>query len=353
MKAAVWHARRDIRIEDVQEPPDPAKGQVKVRVAWCGICGSDLHEYVAGPVKIPVGTPHPMTGVKAPVIMGHELSGRIVDVGPGVSRWKVDDRVALQTLIGCQKCKWCTSGLMGLCPHLAFLGKSWHGGGFSAYVNVYDYMCYRLPEQVSDEVGALVEPFAAAVRAVRQGRVQPKERVALIGAGPIGLMTLQAVRITGAESVTIFEPADIRREFAWICGASQVFDPVTQDPLQAALEMTDGEGFDVVFECVGSAETGMLAGRMARRRGRVIIVGVFEAPAPLDYTDLVFGEKTLIGTMGGYGVFDDAIEMMASGQFLGKPLVTGKIPIEQIVPRGFEALLHQKEEHINILVQPE
>ena len=128
--------------------------------------------------------------------------------------------------------------------------------------------------------------------------------------------------------------------------------PGTQDPLQAAMQLTDGEGFDAVFECVGSSKTGILAGRMARRKGRVIIVGVFEEPAPLDYTDLVFGEKSLMGTMGGYGVFEDAIEMMSSGLFLGELLITGKIPLSKIVDDGFEKLIHAKEQHIKILVEP-
>jgi len=334
-------------------PPSPPDGQVMVRVAYCGICGSDLHEYMAGPVKIPVEVPHPTTGVQAPVILGHELAGEVVEVGPGVTGVTVGDRVALQSLIGCLECRWCKSGLMGLCPKLAFLGKSWHSGGFSAYVNVHDYMCYRLPEQVSDEIGALVEPFAAAVRSVREGQIKATDRVAILGAGPIGLMALQAARIAGAESVTVFEIASIRQELAWQCGASDVVDPSKRDPLEAALAATDGEGFDSVLECVGSSETGILAGRMARRKGRVVIVGVFEKPAPLDYTDLVFGEKTIIGTMGGFGVFEEAIGMMASGRFHGEPLITGKIPLGAIVASGFEALVHEKERHIKILVRPE
>ena len=353
MKAAVWHARRDVRVEDVSEPPSPSPGQVKVEVAWCGICGTDLHEYMSGPIKIPADAPHPMTGVQAPVILGHELAGKVVEVGPGVERVQVGDRVTTATLIGCLECHWCKSGLMGLCPNLAFLGKSWHGGGFSKFVNVYDYMCYKLPPEVPDEIGAMVEPFAAAVRAVRRANIRPGETVAIVGAGPIGLMALQAARTAGAGQVVAVEPVAIRRELARQCGAAAVVDPTAQDPVEAIGELTAGAGVDVVVECAGVEATGIVAGRIARRQGRVVILGVFAHPAPLDYTDLVFGEKTVMGSMGGYGVFDEAIQMMAEGGFDGAPLITGRISLDDIVADGFEPLIQHKEENIKILVSPD
>ena len=352
MKAAIWYGRQDIRVENIPEPPSPPPGQVKIEVRWCGICGTDLHEYLGGPLKIPANAPHPMTGVQSPVILGHELAGKIIEIGPDVDHLKVGDRVATQTLIGCLECQWCKSGLMGLCPNLAFLGKSWHSGGFSRFVNVYDYMCYKLPQEVPDDIGAMVEPFAAAVRAVQRAKIKPDESVAIIGAGPIGLMALQAARITGAGQVVAIEPAANRRELALQCGATAVFDPASQDPLEAVAEFTAGAGVDVVIECAGEEVTGIMAGRMARRQGRVIILGVFEHPAPLDYTNLVFEEKVVMGSMGGYGVFDEAIKMMAEGKFMGDPLITGRIDLDDIVSEGFDVLIKDKEKHIKILVSP-
>ncbi len=352
MQAAVWHGQRDVRVETVPDPPSPLPGQVKVEVAWCGICGTDLHEYLGGPVYIPVSSPHPLTGVKAPIILGHETMGRVVEVGANVSRVKVGDRVALCPIIGCLQCNWCKSGLMGLCPRSAYLGSSWHGGAFSQYVNVYDYMCYVLPPEVPGELGALVEPFAATVRAVSQANLKPDETVAIVGAGPIGLMALQAARIAGAAQVVVFEPSTGRRELAHQCGATATVDPLTQDPVLAICDLTNGAGADVVIECAGSASTGILAGLLARRRGRVVVMGVYERPALLNYTDLVFGEKTVMGSMGGYGVFDQTIRMMAEGKFNGKPLITGRISLADIVPGGFEMLTKNKDEHAKILVSP-
>lgn len=352
MKAAFWYGRQDIRIENVPEPPPPPPGQVTIEVSCCGICGTDLHEYLGGPLKIPADAPHPMTGVQAPVILGHELAGKIVEVGSGVRHLKVGDRVVPQTLIGCLECEWCNSGLMGLCPNLAFLGKSWHGGGFSRFVNVYEYMCYKLPPEIPDEIGALVEPFAAAARAAQQARIKPGESIAIIGAGPIGLLAIQAAGIMGAGQIVAIEPAATRRELALQCGAAAVVDPLAEDPLEAVAELTDGVGVDVVIECAGVQATGILAGRMARRQGRVIILGVFEQPAPLDYSDLVFGEKLVQGSMGGYGMFNEAIKMMAAGKFKGELLITGRIGLDNLVSEGFEALVKDKEKHIKILVSP-
>jgi len=351
MKAAVWHAQRDVRVEDVTEPPSPPAGQVKIRTAWCGLCGTDLHEYLGGPLYIPSQAPHPLTGAKAPVILGHEMSGEVVEVGAGVTRVKVGDRVALCPIIGCLECEWCKSGLMGLCTNIAFLGISWHSGGFSPYVNVYDYMCYKLPAEVSYEVGSLVEPFAATYRAVKQAALNPGETVAIVGTGPIGLMALQSARIQGAEQVIAFEPAAKRQELARQCGATAVIDPVKQDPVDAIHALTDGAGADVVIECSGVEATGILAGRVARRKGRVVVMGVFEHPATLDYTDLVYGEKTVMGSMGGYGVFDEAIQVMAEGKFDGEPLITGKIGLDDILG-GFEDLIKHKEDNVKILVSP-
>ena len=132
MKAAVWHGRRDVRVENVSEPPPPPPGQVQVRVAWCGICGTDLHEYEGGPLYIPLERPHVLTGVQAPVIIGHEMSGEVTEVGEGVEDFVPGDRVAACPIIGCGQCRWCRSGSMAQCDRVAFLGTSWTGGALAS-----------------------------------------------------------------------------------------------------------------------------------------------------------------------------------------------------------------------------
>jgi len=186
MRAAVWHNRRDVRIQDVQTPPMPSKGQVQVKVSWCGICGTDLHEYLGGPIYIPVGRPHPLTGVQAPVIIGHEMSGEIVAVGDDVEGFAAGDRVAACPIIGCGTCRWCRSGSMAQCDRVAFLGTSWSGGALAERVNLNAYQCYRLPRSVADDTGALVEPFSAVVRAIHRSAPKTEERVAVVAPGRWG-----------------------------------------------------------------------------------------------------------------------------------------------------------------------
>ena len=197
MKAAVWHAREDVRVEEVHDPPLPEIGQVQVEVAWCGICGTDLHEYAGGPLYIPANKAHPVTGVQAPVIIGHEMSGRVVALGEGVEGFKIGDRIAACPIIGCGECRWCRTGSMAQCDKVAFLGTSWWGGGFSDRLNLYAYQCYHLPDSMPDEIGALVEPFASTARAVVRAGVNSEHNVAILGAGPIGLMSLLAAVIRG------------------------------------------------------------------------------------------------------------------------------------------------------------
>src|ERR1035441_6291346 len=316
MKAAVWHGRRDVRIEGVDDPPAPPQGQVQVEVAWCGICGTDLHEYTSGPVYIPVdkphpltgvqapviighemsgrvtqvgggvsGTdlhestsgpvyipvdkPHPLTGVQAPVIIGHEMSGRVTQVGDGVSDFGVGDRVAVCPIIGCGKCRWCLSGSMAQCDKVAFLGTSWTGGALAAKVNLNAYQCYHIPESMSYETGALVEPFSSVMRAVRQHAPGRDDKVAVVGAGPIGLMAIMTARILGVKDITAVETQGRRIEAARVAGAVEIINPAMENAEERARELTDGQGFDLVMECVGQPATVFLASRISRTRGHL------------------------------------------------------------------------------------
>jgi len=233
------------------------------------------------------------------------------------------------------------------------LGTSWWGGALSERLNLYAYQCYHLPDAISDEVGALVEPFSATVRAVTSGQIGPDDNVAIVGAGPIGLMALMAAKLRGAKRVVAVEVAQRRKETAKRLGATDdVIDPAKEDPEKHTLEITDGEGFDVVVECAGQPLTAQLAGKLTRTRGRLIVMGVFEKPAALDLTDLVFREKTVSGSMSGYGLYDETIRMMTDPRFKGEELITGRIPLEELVEKGYRGLLYEKESNVKTLVSP-
>lgn len=352
MRAAVWHNRRDVRIEEVDDPPLPPRGQVQVKVSWCGICGTDLHEYLGGPIYIPVMRPHPLTGVQAPVIIGHEMSGDVVAVGDEVEDFAVGDRVAACPIIGCGTCRWCRSGAMSQCDRVAFLGTSWSGGALAERVNLNSYQCYHLPETIADETGALVEPFSAVVRAVHRSAPSADDQVAVVGAGPMGLMTIMAARIFGCKRVVAFEIAARRREAARECGAEEVVNPAREDAEKRGLDLTGGQGFDLVVECAGLPATALLAAKLARTRGRVTLMGVFDKPAALDLTDIVFREKTITGSMSGYGLYEETIGMMANPLFRADLLITERIDLDRLVDTGYRCLVEEKDNHIKTLVRP-
>ena len=353
MRAAVWHGRKDVRIQNVQDPPPPPPGQIQVKVAWCGICGTDLHEYLGGPLYIPCDKPHPVTGVRAPIVIGHEMSGYVTELGQGVEGFAVGDRVTACPVIGCMTCRWCRSGSMGQCDKVAFLGTSWTGGGLAERLNLNAYQCYHLSDALSDETSALVEPFSATVRAVQQGQPGPEDNVAIIGAGPIGLMALMAARIQGVKQVVAIEVAERRIEAARNAGADHVIDPSREDVLKRALDLTDGQGFDVVIECAGQPATVLMAGKLTRTRGRLVIMGVFEKPSALDLNDIVFREKIVSGSMSGYPVFDETIKIMTDPRFRGDLLITDHIGLEDLVGVGYHGLLNETDKHVKILVRPE
>ena len=353
MRAAVWHGRQDVRIERLPEPPFPPAGQVQVKVSWCGICGTDLHEYIGGPLYIPLDRPHSLTGVQAPVVIGHEMSGKIMAVGDGVKDFAVGDRIAACPIIGCGKCRWCRTNSMAQCDQVAFLGTSWTGGALAHSVNLNAYQCYHLSDAITDEFGALVEPFSSTVRAVAQGHPGPEDCVAIVGAGPIGLMALMAVRLRGVKQVVAIETAEGRIEAAKQCGANDVINPTREEPERRARELTVGEGFRLVIECAGQPGSVLMAARLTRTRGHLVIMGVFEKPALVDLSDLVFREKTISGSMSGYGLYDETIRIMTDPRFRGDLLITDHIGLDDLIGKGYHGLLHEKEKHIKMLVQPE
>ncbi len=348
MKAAVWYGRRDVRIRDMPESP-PGEGFVKAKVSWCGICGTDLHEYEAGPIMISMD-PHPITGMKPPIILGHEFSGTVVECGPGVTDPKPGDRIVTNTLYTCGSCYWCRKGLYSTCRYVGGIGIVSHGA-FAEYVNVKASQCYVIPSDVTDEAAALVEPMAAAVHAVRKGRILVGDTVAVIGAGPIGLMAVQAARASGAAKVLAVELSPVRRQKAESYGA------VSLDPSEASFEtrvndLTGGIGPDVVIECVGAAETAPLAVKLVRRGGRAVIMGVFSQPSTLHFNDIVFTEKEVIGSLCYYDEFATVLQLLSDGRLTDRGLITGKITLDELIEQGFHELIRNKEKHVKILVRP-
>jgi (R,R)-butanediol dehydrogenase/meso-butanediol dehydrogenase/diacetyl reductase len=351
MRAAVWHGRNDIRVEDVPRPILPPAGWVQIRVQWCGICGSDLHEYVAGPVFIPVDVPHPMTGIKGQCILGHEFCGEIVELGAGVQGFSLGESVAADACQHCGTCYYCTHGLYNICENLAFTGLM-NNGAFAELVNVPANLLYKLPPNFPAEAGALIEPLAVGMHAVKKAGSLLGQNVVVVGAGTIGLCTIMCAKAAGAAQVIALEMSGARKAKALEVGATHVLDPNECDALAGVKRLTGGLGADVSFECIGNKHTAKLAIDLIRKAGKCVLVGIFEEPSEFNFFELVATEKQVIGSLAYNGEFADVIAFIADGRLDIKPLVTGRIQLEQIVGQGFEELVNNKEHNVKIIVSP-
>jgi (R,R)-butanediol dehydrogenase / meso-butanediol dehydrogenase / diacetyl reductase len=353
MKAAVWHQRRDIRVEEFPDPESPTSDQVRLRVKWCGICGTDLEEYLQGPLFIPVGKPNPLTGRQAPMILGHEFVGEVIGLGSGISDLKLGDHVAVDTLIHCGHCYYCQHHMVSLCESLAIMGLS-TDGGLAEYINAPRYMLFKYPQSVPDDHAALSEPASVCVRAVRKSRLQEGESVVVVGGGTIGLLCMQIARAMGASKVFMVEVEETRRALAMELGATNALNPIDGDPIAAIQRWTGGRGADVVLECAGTIKAMALSPEFARKGGRIVFVGLHDEPVPIRLVSVVTGEKELIGSFSH--VYDEdfsaAVDLISNGKIIAEPMITARIPLEELVPRGLKELASTRARHLKILVAP-
>ncbi len=219
MKAVRYHAARDIRVEDVAEPNELGPNQLLIQPRFCGICGTDLHEYLAGPIVTPT-EPHPLTGAQNPQILGNEFSADVLEVGSDVSAARPGDRVAIMPLAFCGQCYFCLRGLNHLCVRMGCVGLSWAWGGLGERAVVMDYQVAVLPEALSYQQGAVIEPAAVAEYGVQRGGVRPGDSVLVTGGGPIGALAVLAASAAGAGAVYLSEPNPLRAKRAEVLGAT-------------------------------------------------------------------------------------------------------------------------------------
>jgi len=341
MKALRWHGRKDLRYEDVPEPSS-GPGQVKVKVNLAGICGTDLKEYTAGPCILDIN--------KAPLTMGHEFAGRVVELGEGVTRFKVGERVSGIGYRVCGECYYCKRHMYNVCSNLGFTGL--HADGCMAeYLVIPDYALYKLPDSVSDEAGALVEPLAVAIHAIRLGKVGLGDKVAIVGDGIIGLCVLVTARTAGVAEVHVVAKHKGRGERARDMGATTVSYLGEGDPIQQVKNLTGGLGVDVAFECVGHPETPQLTLDLVRNGGTAVIIGVFDQPGPVDFLGLMYNQKTMVGSPIYVDEAETAVALLADKSIDPGRLITSKVPLKDAVEMGFEQLLSNKEDNIKVLLQ--
>ncbi|GAA3400757.1 2,3-butanediol dehydrogenase [Paenibacillus hodogayensis] len=344
MQAAVLYSAKDLRVEQRQEPSAGAK-QVKVKVEWAGICGSDLHAYLHGLAL----EAHPLGGQQPPFALGHEFSGTIVEVGDGVTKYAAGDRVAIEPLLYCGDCYACSRGDYNQCMKVGFVGLH-RDGGFAEYVVVDEYMLHRLPDEVSFEEGALIEPAAVSFYAVRESKLKAGDSVAIFGAGPIGLLTLLAAKAAGAMKLIVVDLSDERLQKAKELGATAVINGNEENIAGKIIALSNG-GVNVAYECAGAQATMTNAVASLRQGGQVMTLAVFMKPVSIDMGQIMFKAADVTATLAYRHVFPEVIGMVAAGRLDVKSVITKKIGLNQIVEEGFEQLI-QDVKQAKILVRP-
>lgn len=354
MKAARWHNVNDIRVEDIDEPI-MKDNDVKIKVKWCGICGSDLHEYVAGPIFIPKDIPHPVTKEVAPITMGHEYSGEIIAIGKNVTSLKVGDRVVTEPLITCGKCNPCKNNDYNTCDNLGFQGLSGWGGGFSEFTTYNSSLVHKIPENISFEVGALVEPIAVAYHSLKKGNFKSGQIAVVSGAGTIGLSTVKCLLAMGASQVIMVQRKSIRQQYALEAGVSVVLDPNEVDVVEEIKKITNGHMADVAFETTGAESVFKLLLDCIHNQGTQVITSIWEGDVKYNLNSIVLTEKNIAGTICYKDEdFKEVISLISEGKINTDGLITKKIHLDDIVSEGFATLTGpEKKKQVKIIVSPE
>lgn len=353
MRAVRWHGRGDVRVDRVPLPPPPGPGQVRVAVAWTGVCGTDREEWRHGPLFIPADAPHPLTGMRAPVTLGHEIAGHVLDVGAGVTHVRAGDLVAIDPNLFCGTCWWCVRHMTHLCPSYASLGQS-RDGGLAEQVLAEAFGCIPVAAGTDPATAALAEPLSVAVRTMRRARLALGESVAILGGGMIGIASLVAARAAGAGAVIVLDPLAVRRDLARRLGADLVLDtadPAAGDALRAA---TDGRGADVVVEAAGVAGAVATALGLARRGGRCLLAGLSAHASEVDTFALAVRELELIGVMSH--IWDEdfaaAVRLLERGALRADDVVGVRVALEDAVEHGFAAIGRPDVPGVKVLVSP-
>lgn len=351
MKAAQFNGPKDIAITDIPIPTLRA-GSVMIDVAWCGICGTDLHEFLQGPIFIPAkGHPHPLSHEEEPVTMGHEFSGTVSQLGDGVTDLAIGDHVVVEPYFVCGECAPCESGRYNLCTKMGFIGLSGGGGGLSEKVVVDRRWVHPVGNMPLDQA-ALIEPLSVGHHAFMRSGAKAGDVAFVGGAGPIGLLLAAVLKAEGL-TVIMSEVSKARKEKALSTRvADHVLDPTKDDIKARVLELTDGVGADVCFECSSVNEVLDQLLVVVKPGGVVVNVSIWGARASIDMQALVLKEIDLRGTIAYVNDHPATIKLVQDGKVDLAPFITARIPLDRLIEDGFETLIHHNESAVKILVHP-
>ncbi len=343
MKAALLYKPFDLRVEQM-EIPKIGPNEVLVRIRAVGICGSDVHFYRTGRCGTFV--------VKEPLVLGHESAGEIVEVGENVTNVKRGDRVAIEPGFPCGRCYFCKIGKYNLCPNVKFYGAPPYHGAFREYAPADSAFVYKLPERLSYEEGALIEPLAVGMQGVQRCNLEDGSIIAVFGCGPVGLLTMQIAKASGAAIAIAIDILDYRLEVAEKLGADYVVNATKEDVMKKIMSLTDDRGVDVVFEVSGSPKAFENALRVVRSGGTIVQIGIFEEEEiPLKPALLIDKELDIKGVFRYANAYEPAIRLAASGKVKLKPLITHTFPLDRI-QEAFKVVMERIGNPIKVIVKP-
>lgn len=349
MRAAVFHGRGDIRIEEMPRP-QPGAAELLVRVTGVGICGTDAAEFAAGPHMFPIHRTDPVTGHGGPMVPGHEFAGVVAGVGRDVAGFAEGDSIACGAGVSCGTCGACAAGRTNLCARYWTVGLQ-RDGALAEFTAVPAAACVNLTRRaLAPDVAAMAQPMSIAVHATARGRLRGGEEAVVVGTGGIGAFVVYAAARCGAE-VTGVDLAPDRLAVAAALGAGAT---VTARPGAALAELLAGASPTVVFECTGVPAMLAEAVDLVRPGGRVVVVGLQEAPVAVDLRSLALREKELIGTLAhSFGAdFGEAIEMLESGGDVWRLLAPSVLPLEDLVTGGLKPMVAGDPTPIKTLFDP-
>lgn len=321
MKAARLYGPRDMRVDEVPVPK-PGPGQVLLQVLSVGVCGSGVHYYLDGGIGD--------DKVKEPFVIGHEFSARVAAHGPGVVAPPVGTRVAVEPAIACGKCELCEEGHPNLCENILFCSTPPTPGALQEYMVHPAELCFPLPDEVNNEQGAMLEPLGIALHAVRLAKLRPGDTVAILGSGPVGLLTLQVARISGARAAWMTDLIPERLAMAEELGATGTLRADQGDPAAWILSETNGRGVDVAFEAAWAEETVAQAAYVARKGGKLMMIGIPREDVALFPGHAVRRKGLTIKYVRRMKhTYPRAIAMVADGLIDVDRIVTHRYPLEK------------------------
>jgi len=343
MKALVLSAYKQLQLEDVPIP-QPANDELLIRIKACGICGSDVHGFDGS------------TGRRIPpIVMGHEAAGVVEAVGSKVVNFKAGDRVTFDSTVYCGDCFYCKRGQINLCDNREVIGVSTplfrRMGAFAEYVTVPARIAYNLPDTMPFAHAALIEAASVAVHGASLTPIEPGDTAVVVGAGMIGLLTLQAIRQAGASLVFVVDLDDTRLKMARDLGATETFNSKRQDVVAEIQKRTEGRGVDVALECVGITDAIALAVEGVRKGGAVTLVGNVAPKIELALQSVVSRQIRLQGSCASSGEYPECIAMMADGRLRVEPLVSAVAPLTEGAS-WFQRLYNREPGLLKVVLQP-